>query len=56
MLPFGRIARDIVGPHNLIDNPYQIAQKWTGLPIREVFGKLKESKDKSIEDIMGAPE
>ena len=42
MLPFGRLIRDVVGPYNLIENPYNVVQKWTGLPIRELTEQVKD--------------
>ena len=42
MFPFGRIARDLGGPNNLIDNPLGLIDKWTGLP---AISLTKASKD-----------
>ena len=42
MFPFGRIIRDLHGPNNLIENPMNIVDKWTGIP---VISATKASKD-----------
>ena len=42
MVPFGRLIRDVVGPYNLIENPYNVVQKWTGLPIRQLTEQVKD--------------
>jgi hypothetical protein len=33
MFPFGRLARDVVGPGNVIDNPIRAISKFTGMPL-----------------------
>jgi len=32
MFPFGRMARDVLGPGSLIENPMRAIEKTTGLP------------------------
>jgi len=39
MFPFGRMARDIVGPGNLIENPIRIMEKTTGFPLLQLQKK-----------------
>ena len=36
MFPFGRIARDVVGPGNLIENPIRVMEKTTGFPLLQL--------------------
>jgi hypothetical protein len=45
MLPFGRLARDIVGPGGMIENPYYSVTKMTGMPIQQM-GDLIKNKPK----------
>ena len=42
MFPFGRIAKDFVGPRNLIENPVNVVDKWTGFPLMALSRKSKE--------------
>ena len=45
MFPFGRMARDIVGPGNIIQNPIRPIEKTTGLPLMQAqrfMGKEQE--------------
>ena len=45
MFPFGRMARDIVGPGNIIQNPIRTIEKTTGLPLMQAqrfMGKEQE--------------
>ena len=45
MFPFGRMARDIVGPGNIIQNPIRTIEKTTGLPVMQAqrfMGKEQE--------------
>ena len=39
MFPFGRMARDVVGPGNLITNPIRIMEKTTGFPLLQLQKK-----------------
>ena len=39
MFPFGRMARDVVGPGNLIENPIRIMEKTTGFPLLQLQKK-----------------
>ena len=41
MFPFGRMARDVVGPGNLIENPIRIMEKMAGIPLTEIQRKSK---------------
>tara|TARA_Y100000593_G_C4323744_1_gene345448 strand:+ start:11694 stop:20894 length:9201 start_codon:yes stop_codon:yes gene_type:complete len=46
MFPFGRLARDVVGPNGIIENPARSVEKITGLPYVQ-FGKtMKEEREK----------
>ena len=47
--PFGRIARDIVGPGNVIENPIRTVEKVTGLPYLQFHREVRKSFDKDIE-------
>lgn len=42
MFPFGRIARDIFGPQNIIENPIRTIEKMTGLPYLEFHRYMKK--------------
>ena len=42
MFPFGRMARDLVGPGNLIENPIRIMEKTTGFPLLQLQKKGTE--------------
>jgi len=39
MFPFGRVARDLVGPGNLVDNPIRIMEKTSGFPLLQLQRK-----------------
>ena len=45
MFPFGRMARDIAGPKNLIENPIRVMEKLTGFPLLQAQKKATELKD-----------
>ena len=47
MFPMGRVARDIAGPNNLLENPMRAVEKITGLPYLK-FHNLMQDK---VEDI-----
>jgi hypothetical protein len=42
--PFGRLIRDVIGPGGAIENPYYAITKFTGLPVLQIAGKIKEEK------------
>ena len=46
--PFGRLIRDVVGPGGAIENPYYAITKFTGLPVLQLAGKIKEEKTPRI--------
>ena len=52
MFPFGRLARDLVGPGGLTENPYYGLDKLTGLPIvgaKRISTKRKKEEEKGTE-------
>ena len=52
MFPFGRLARDLVGPGGLTDNPYYGIDKLTGIPVvsaKRLSVKEKEKEEKGEE-------
>lgn len=42
MLPFGRMIRDVIGPGNVIENPYYAITKVTGIPIIQIGEAIKK--------------
>jgi len=42
MFPFGRMARDVVGPGSLIENPIRLLEKTTGFPLLQLQKKGHE--------------
>ena len=42
--PFGRLARDIVGPGGAIENPYYAITKFTGLPVMQMASAITSEK------------
>ena len=49
MFPFGRIARDTVGPGGLLENPAQAVEKFTGLPyMKFASGYVKSQKELQV--------
>ena len=42
MFPMGRLARDLVGPHSIVQNPYYAVEKITGLPYMQFGEQLKQ--------------
>ena len=46
MFPFGRMARDIAGPGNMIENPVRAVEKITGLPYMQFQRVQKEEQEK----------
>ena len=46
MFPMGRIARDIAGPNNLLENPIRGVEKLTGLPYLQFHRQVVEQRDK----------
>tara|TARA_Y100000004_G_scaffold42200_1_gene46115 strand:- start:17 stop:9478 length:9462 start_codon:yes stop_codon:yes gene_type:complete len=51
MFPFGRIVRDFHGPNNLIENPMNLVDKWTGIPLIEMGKASKERRKERKEGI-----
>ena len=49
MFPFGRMARDVVGPGNLIENPIRVLEKTTGFPLLQLQKKGTEYKKEQEE-------
>ena len=49
MFPFGRMARDVVGPGNLIENPIRVLEKTTGFPLLQLQKKGTEYKKEKEE-------
>ena len=47
MFPFGRIARDVSpwAKGNVLDNPYRIVEKFTGLPYGDLQRQRRKYKD-----------
>ena len=48
MFPFGRIARDVVGPGGLLENPMRAVEKTTGLPYMQFSRQVTKHKDSEI--------
>ena len=46
MLPMGRMARDVAGPNNLLENPIRGIEKLTGLPYLQFHRQVKGERDK----------
>ena len=46
MLPMGRMARDMAGPNNLLENPIRGIEKLTGLPYLQFHRQVKGERDK----------
>jgi hypothetical protein len=42
IFPFGRMIRDVVGPNNLIENPYNTILKLTGIPEMQIYREVKK--------------
>ena len=52
MFPFGRLARDLVGPGGLTENPYYGIDKLTGIPVvgaKRLAVKRKRGEEKGFE-------
>tara|TARA_Y100001938_G_scaffold144099_1_gene218122 strand:- start:2799 stop:11654 length:8856 start_codon:yes stop_codon:yes gene_type:complete len=49
MFPFGRMARDIAGPGNLIENPIRVLEKTTGFPLLQAQKKITKLKEEDRE-------
>ncbi len=47
LAPFGRIFRDVAGPNNIFENPYNIIDKVTGIPHLKASRLLTSEKEKS---------
>tara|TARA_R100000152_G_C6772405_1_gene199288 strand:- start:1581 stop:2264 length:684 start_codon:yes stop_codon:yes gene_type:complete len=61
--PFGRLAKDIVGPYNIIDQPSRIWEKFAGIPMTQIqrqrtaanraeAKKLEEQEKQEQEDLL----
>ena len=48
MFPFGRLAKDVIGPNNVIDAPINGISKFTGLPLLQAQRKASQRR-KDIE-------
>lgn len=49
MFPFGRMARDTIGPGNLVENPIRIMEKLSGFPLLNLQKEAKRIKEGNIE-------
>ncbi len=49
MAPFGRMARDVFGPGNLIENPIRVIEKTTGFPLLQLQSKGSKFKEEREE-------
>ena len=49
MFPFGRMARDTMGPGNLVENPIRVMEKLTGFPLLNLQKEIKKIKDSDRE-------
>ena len=49
MFPFGRMARDTIGPGNLVENPIRIMEKLSGFPLLNLQREAKKIKEGNIE-------
>ena len=49
MAPFGRMARDVFGPGNLIENPIRVIEKTTGFPLLQLQSKGHKLKKEQEE-------
>jgi len=45
MFPFGRMAKDLAGPNNLIENPIKLLEKLGGIPLGDLQRMAKEIKE-----------
>ena len=45
MFPFGRMARDTVGPGNLVENPIRVMEKLSGFPLLNLQKEAKRIKE-----------
>ena len=45
MFPFGRMARDAVGPGNLVENPIRMMEKLSGFPLLNLQKEAKRIKE-----------
>ena len=46
--PFGRLARDIIGPGGAIDNPYYAITKFTGMPVMQMADLVKTDRGERL--------
>ena len=44
MFPFGRMAKDLLAPNNLIDNPMGLVDKMTGFPLQSLGRESKKMR------------
>jgi hypothetical protein len=42
MFPFGRIAKSVFGPGNMIENPIRVMEQTTGFPLGQLHRFMKE--------------
>ena len=49
MFPFGRMARDTVGPGNLVENPIRVMEKLSGFPLLNLQKEAKRIKEEDRE-------
>lgn len=50
MFPFGRIARDVAGPGNVLENPMRIMEKTTGFPLQQMSKGSKNIREGKYND------
>jgi len=57
MFPFGRLARDLVGPGGLTENPYYGIDKLTGIPVvgAKRVATSRKKKEEQGEDFYTPP-
>ena len=53
MLPFGRLARDVVGPGGVIENPFYAVTKFTGVPLMQMGNLVTKDDEEKGEKIRG---
>lgn len=55
MFPFGRMAKDVFGKNNIIDNPIGAMNKVTGIPLVGLHKEAQKRKDDEYDDDMLYP-
>jgi len=48
MFPFGRMARDIAGPGNLIENPMRVLEKMAGIPVMQTTRWMNKRDERAL--------